>query len=125
MSAHRQLQPVSSSESATCLASSLFTLAVLQWRIQRTKWPDAKLVNAAFQEQVVRSLTNPVLLWAIFRYGLAGRVRMDGPLDSWLLFAAKSVVAFAVVDVTFYWGHRLSHHAAIYQYVHKQHHRFK
>ncbi len=102
-----------------------FLLVLFQWRIQRTRWPDAKLVVAAFKEQVVRSVTNPLILWAIYTYALQGRVRLSGPLDSWPLFAAKSVLSFLIIDTCFYWQHRLVHHPAIYQYVHKQHHRFK
>ena len=97
---------------------------LFEWRIQRTKWPDAQLVAAAFKEQVFRSITNPLILWAAFTYALQGRVRMSGPLDNWPLFAAKLVGGLLIVDTTFYWQHRLVHHAAIYQYVHKQHHRF-
>jgi methylsterol monooxygenase len=82
-------------------------------------------VGAAFKDQVVRSVTNPLILWAVFTFALHGRVRLEGPMDSWPLFATKMAFGFLIIDAWFYWGHRLSHHAAVYQYVHKQHHRFK
>jgi len=95
------------------------------FKIQKGKWPDAKLYKQAWVEQVIHTMTNPLVLWAVYSYGLEGRIRMSGPLDSWPVFALKTVLFFVWLDFAFYWEHRLAHHPALYKYVHKQHHLFK
>ncbi len=96
-----------------------------QFKIQPNKWPEPSLIRAAFKEQIVHSLTNPLLLWLIYTYGLSGRVRFSGPLDSWGLFAVKSVAVFLFLDFCFYFQHRFCHIPKVYQLVHKQHHKFR
>lgn len=76
--------------------------------------------------KIIHSLTNPFILWLIHTYALSGRVRFTGPLDSWPLFVFKSIGVFLFLDFCFYFQHRFCHAVpAVYQYVHKQHHRFK
>lgn len=95
------------------------------WKIQRGAFPPFELYRRAFLEQLKNALVNPVILWTVYTYGLDGRVRMTGPLDSWILFLAKSVAVFLWLDFAFYWEHRLVHHPALYSKIHKQHHLFK
>ena len=46
--------------------------------------------------------------------------------DPWLWHSElpKMLVCVVVVDVWFYWTHRLIHHKSLYKLIHKFHHRF-
>ena len=97
-----------------------------RYKIQKSKFPPYNLYKKAFAENVVRSILNIPSLWAVYHaLNNYNSIRLTGPLDSWLLFFAKTVVFFVFLDFMFYWSHRLAHHPAIYKHVHKQHHEFK
>ena len=94
-------------------------------KIQQGKFPEQALYKEAFYAQIARTLTNFGVLWVVYTFCLEGKVRMDGLMDSWTVFLAKSIAIFLWLDFSFYWQHRISHHRFFYSKFHKQHHMFK
>lgn len=52
-------------------------------------------------------------------------IRTDAHLPSWTKIIGATVLSFFIEDFYFYWVHRLLHHGAWYQYIHKVHHEFQ
>jgi sterol desaturase/sphingolipid hydroxylase (fatty acid hydroxylase superfamily) len=96
-----------------------------QYRINKGEMPPQSLINTCIKLLLVKHfLLYPIILFFAYPFFVQGGVAIGAPLPSWVRVGRDILVNIAINDTLFYWAHRLLHHPAIYQHIHKQHHQF-
>ena len=87
------------------------------------EWAQAAVV-AVLNIRFSSLLLAPLVLVREYLYTREGITREADPLD-WQRELVCLFLSYIVIDVWFYWTHRLLHWGPLYRHVHKMHHRFK
>ena len=108
------------------LLTSILGSKIEDLRYQPNKHPPAALVRNCKIYVVIWHILTPIIPWLLYEKAIQwtpGQMALDQmPGIVTLLF--QLVLAYAVTDCLFYWGHRLLHVGPFYRYIHKQHHKF-
>lgn len=91
------------------------------YKIQRGKGPSDELFRATIKEMAKRHVVLPITSYLLFGRLFKNRMKF-GNLPSFGRCLWDIVLWHVVFDFYFYWSHRLCHHPALYQRVHKMHH---
>lgn len=94
-------------------------------RIEKDVFPSQELINENLRELAKNHLlVQPIGIYMIYPLFVSFGLQVYGPLPAWSTVIRDFVVSIALNDTLFYWAHRIFHHASIYKYIHKQHHRY-
>ena len=92
----------------------------------RGEWLQA--VGLSLANMLLFSWASAVPVWQLHKHGpLRGGAPVARPEDElrWGAELANFLVHVIVIDVWFYWTHRVLHWGPLYKHIHKLHHRFK
>jgi sterol desaturase/sphingolipid hydroxylase (fatty acid hydroxylase superfamily) len=94
-------------------------------RINKGEMPPQDLINECLIHLGVNHfLIYPVAVYFAFPLFKHFGMEINAPVPPVSVFLRDFAVSIALNDTLFYWAHRMLHHASIYQYIHKKHHRF-
>eukprot|EP00981_Chlorochromonas_danica_P005713 scaffold1172_cov180-Ochromonas_danica.AAC.40 len=94
-------------------------------RIQKGAMPTKTLIQETLRHLLVNHLlVFPFALYYLYPLYQSFGMEVYQPIPSIWIILRDLIISMAINDTLFYWSHRLAHHPAIYQYVHKQHHRY-
>ncbi len=95
------------------------------YRINKGEMPPQSLINECLVLLFLKHLfLYPFILYFAYPFFVQAGVSIDAPLPSWTHIMRDLLINIVINDTLFYWAHRLLHHPALYQHIHKQHHRF-
>lgn len=96
-----------------------------KYKIQKDKKPELSLIYEALSNVIIgHSLFIPLLLY-YYKPSYLNITMKYEELPSLIECILILILWQFLFDTYFYWTHRLLHHSLIYQYIHKQHHKFK
>lgn len=96
-----------------------------EYRINNGEMPPQSLIDECLKLLFIKHLfLYPAVLYFAYPLFEHAGVSIDAPLPTLTHFGRDILINIFINDTLFYWAHRILHHPSIYQYIHKQHHRF-